>query len=137
MVSLAGGYRSVGGIAKDDGVDLGWIIFLVGRRGRSGGGGTGSAGAVGGYMCMSGVTHGIENRGECSGGSYDSEQDGSGANRLTARDIEARSSERGDAGGEGLLHGWVVLECSGAVGIGGGPAGLAATGSVDGLSKEA
>jgi hypothetical protein len=64
-------------------------------------------------MCTSGVTHGIENRGECSDGGYGSEQDGSGAKRLTAGDIEARSGERGDAGGEGLLHGWVVLACSG------------------------
>jgi hypothetical protein len=29
VVSLAGGHRSVGGITEDDGVDLGWIVFVV------------------------------------------------------------------------------------------------------------
>ncbi len=56
-------------------------------------------------MCMSGVTQGIEDRGERTDGGHGSEQDGSGAERLAAGDIEARSSESGDAGGERLLHG--------------------------------
>jgi hypothetical protein len=115
VVSRACGHRSVGGITEDDGVDLGWIIFLVGSLGGSGcsAGGTGSAG---GEMCMFGVTQSIEDRGERSDDGYGSEQDGSGAKRLAASDIEARSGERGDAGGEGLLHGWVVLEYSGGPG---------------------
>jgi hypothetical protein len=107
VISPAGGYRSVGGITEDDGVDLGWIIFLVVRRGGSGcgAGGTGSAGAAGGEMCMFVVTQSIEDRGERSDGGYGSEQDGSGAERLAAGDIEAGSGESGDAGGEGLRHG--------------------------------
>ena len=40
-------------------------------------------------MCMSGVTKGIEDRGERTDGGHDSEQDGSGAERLAASDIEA------------------------------------------------
>jgi hypothetical protein len=62
---------------------------------------------------MFGVAQSIEDRGERSDGGYGSEQDGSGAKRLTAGDIETRRGERGDAGWEGLLHGWVVLDCSG------------------------
>ena len=55
VVSPPGGYRSVGGITEDDGVDLGWIVFLLGSRVGFGwgAGGTGGAGAVGGEMCMS------------------------------------------------------------------------------------
>jgi len=136
VVPRAGGHRSVGGVTEDDSVDLGWIIFLVGSRGGSGcgAGGTGSAGAAGGEMCMFGVTQGIEDRGERSDGGYGSEQDGSGAERLAAGDIEAGSGESGDAGGEGLLHGW-SLGVPGASRGGGGPAGLAATGSVNGAAK--
>jgi hypothetical protein len=58
---------------------------------------------------MLGVTQSIENRGEHSDGGYGSEQDGSGAERLAAGDIEAGSGEGGDAGGEGLLHGWSLV----------------------------
>jgi hypothetical protein len=49
VVSRAGGHRSVGGIAENEGVDLGWIVLLVVSRSSSWGnvGGTGSAGAVG------------------------------------------------------------------------------------------
>jgi hypothetical protein len=54
---------------------------------------------------MFGVTQGIEDRGERSDGGYGSEQDGSGAERLAASDIEAGSGESGNAAGEGLLHG--------------------------------
>jgi hypothetical protein len=136
VVSPAGGHRSVGGITEDDGVDLGWIVFLVVSRGGSGcgAGGTGSAGAAGGEMCMLGVTQGIENRKEGNDGGYGSEQDGSGAERLAAGDIEAGSGESGDAGGEGLRHGW-SLGVPGASRVGGGPAGLVSTGIVNGLPK--
>src|SRR5258708_36053523 len=91
VVSRAGGHRSIGGITEDDGVDLGWIVFLVGSRGGSGygAGGMGSAGAAGGEMCMFGVTQGIEDRGERSDGGYGSEQDGSWAERLAASGIES------------------------------------------------
>jgi hypothetical protein len=97
VVSPAGGHRSVGGITEGDGIDLGWIVFVVSR------GGSG-CGAGGGEMCMSGVTKGIEDRGERNNGGNDSEQDGSGAEWLAAGDIEAGSGERRDAGEEGLLH---------------------------------
>jgi len=61
VVSRAGRQRSVGGIAEDDGVDLGWIVFVVGSCGSGcGAGGTGGARAVGDEMCMSVVTQGIE-----------------------------------------------------------------------------
>ena len=42
VVSRACGHRSVGGITEDDGVDLGWIVFLVVSLGgsRCGAGGT-------------------------------------------------------------------------------------------------
>src|SRR5438552_2764485 len=97
VVSRAGGHRSVGGITEDDGVDLGWIVFLVGSRGGSGcgAGGTGSAGAAGGEMCMSGATQGVEDGGGRRVGGYGSEQDGSGAERLAAGDIEAGSGGGG------------------------------------------
>ena len=45
MVSRAGGHRSVGRITENDSVDLGWIVFLVSRRGGSGCGG-GRAGSA-------------------------------------------------------------------------------------------
>jgi hypothetical protein len=105
VVSPACGHRSVGGITEDDRVDLGWIIFLVSSRGGSGcaADGTGSAGVE---MCMFGVTQGIEDRGERSDGGYGSEQDRPRAERLAAGDIEGGSGQSGDAGVEGLLHGW-------------------------------
>ena len=59
-------------------------------------------------MCMSVVAQGIEDRGERTDGGHGSEQDGSGAERLVAGDIEAGSGESGEA-----LHEWVVLGCSG------------------------
>ena len=58
-------------------------------------------------MCMSGVTQGIEDRGERTDGDNDSEQDGCGAERLAASDIEGGSGECGDAGGRRLLREWV------------------------------
>lgn len=64
-------------------------------------------------MCMSGVTQGIENRGERTDGGHRSEQDGSRAERLAAGEIEAGCGESAGAGGEGLLHGWMVLGVSG------------------------
>ena len=109
VVSLAGGHRSIGGITKDDGVDLGGIIFLVGSRGGPGccAGGTGSAGAAGGEMCMSVVTQGIEDRGEHSDGGHGSEQDGSGAERLVADDVETGSGECGEVLGLSRVEpGW-------------------------------
>jgi hypothetical protein len=85
---------------------------------------------------MFGVTKSIEDRGERSDGGYGSEQDGSGAERLAAGDIEARSGESGDdAGGEGLLHGWWSLGVPGASRGGQGSTGLAAIGIVNGLPK--
>jgi hypothetical protein len=77
VVSRASGHRSVGGIAEDDGVDLGWIVFLVGSRGGigCGAGGSRSARAAGGEMCMSVVTQDIEDQGERTEGGHGSEQD--------------------------------------------------------------
>ena len=95
VVSRAGGHRSVGGIAKDDGVNLVWIVIVVG-----------------GEMYMSGVTQGIEDQGERTDGDNDREQDGSGTEWLAASDIEAGSGERGALRGQGLLHAWVVLGLS-------------------------
>ena len=54
---------------------------------------------------MSGVTQGVENQGERTNGGNGCEQDGSGAERLTAGNIKAGSGESGDSGGERLLHG--------------------------------
>jgi hypothetical protein len=91
--SGASGHRSVGGIADDDGVDLVRIVIIF------------LAGA-------SGVTQGIEDQGERTDGGNDSEQDGSGAERLAASEIEAGSAECGEEGGQGLLHKWVVHRLS-------------------------
>jgi hypothetical protein len=113
VVSRAGRHRSVGGITENDGVDLGWIVFLIGIRGGPGcgAGGTSSAGAAGGEMCMSGVTQSKENREERTDGGHGSEQDGSGAEWLAASDIEAGSGESGDSGMEGVLHGGWSSAC--------------------------
>jgi hypothetical protein len=46
-------------------------------------------------MCMFGVTHGIEDRGERSDSGHGSEQDCSGAERLAGGDIEAGSGPGG------------------------------------------
>ncbi len=73
--SGASGHRSVGRIANNDGVDLVWIVLVVP------GGST------------SGVTHGIEDQGERTDGENDREQDGSGAERLAAGDIERGSGD--------------------------------------------
>jgi hypothetical protein len=113
VVSGAGGHRSVRGIAEDDGVDLVWIVivFLAGSRSAPGcsAGGTISTGAAGSDICTSAVTQSIENRGERTDGDNDSEQDGCGAERLAASDIEVGSGECGAAGLQGPLHEWVVL----------------------------
>ena len=63
-------------------------------------------------MCMTAVTQGIEDRGERADRHNDSEQDGAGAERLAASDIEAGSDERGEIGGQGPLRGWAALELS-------------------------
>lgn len=60
-------------------------------------------------MCMSGVAHGIEHRGERTDGDHDRKQDGCGAERLAASDIEAGSGECGEIGGHALLHEWAAL----------------------------
>ena len=60
-------------------------------------------------MYMSGVTHGIEDRGESTDGDYDRKQDGCGAKRLAASDIEAGSGECGEIGRHALLHEWAAL----------------------------
>lgn len=131
VVAVAGGHGSVGGIAEDDGVDLVGIVFVVvGGGSRFGVGGTRGAGVVEGEMCTSGVLHGIEDRGESSDGGDGGEQDGSGAERLAGGEIEARSGERRDFRRQGLLH-RVVLVFPRV----GGPAGLAAADSVDGLPR--
>jgi hypothetical protein len=105
--SAAGGYRSVARIAEDNGVDLIGIVivFLAGSRDAPGcgAGGTISAGASGGEMCMSGVTQGIQDRGERTDGDNDSEQDRCGAERLAASDIEAGSGECWGISGQALL----------------------------------
>ncbi len=111
--SAAGGHRSIAGIAEDNGVYLVGIIivFLVGSWDAPdcGAGGRISAGAAGGEMYMSGVTQGIEDRGERTNGDDDSEQDGCGADRLAASDIEAGSGEYGENAGQPLLHEWGAL----------------------------
>jgi hypothetical protein len=109
VISSSGGHGSVGGIAEDDGVDLGWIVFLVGIRG-SPGCGAGRTVSARAEMRMSGVTQGVENQGECTDGSHGGEQDGSWGERLAAGDIEAGSGESGVAGLEGLLHRWMILK---------------------------
>ena len=53
-------------------------------------------------MRTSGVTQGIDDRGEDTDGGHDCEQDGSGTERLAASDIEMGSG--GDSSVEGLLH---------------------------------
>ena len=60
-------------------------------------------------MYMPGVTQGIKDRGERTDGDNDSEQDGCGAERLAASDIEAGSGEYGEIGGQALLYEWVAL----------------------------
>ena len=88
--SGASGHRSVGGIADNDGVDLVWIVILFLADTWCAGGTTAPGRGV-----MSSVTHGIEDQGERTDGEYDSEQDGSGAERLAAGDIEGGSGEWG------------------------------------------
>jgi hypothetical protein len=58
-------------------------------------------------MCIPIVTQGIEDGGERTDGGNDSEQDGCGAERLVASDIEGRSGECGDADGRRLPGEWV------------------------------
>ena len=60
-------------------------------------------------MWMPGVTQGIEDRRERTDGDNDSEQNGRGAERLAASDIEAGSGEYVEIGGQALLHEWVTL----------------------------
>ena len=112
----AGGHWSVGGIAEDNSVDLVRIVIvlLVGswRAPKCGAGGTITAGAAGSEMCMSGVTQGIEYRGEPADGHNDSEKDGCGAERLAASDIEAGSGEYGEIAGQTLRPKWVALGLS-------------------------
>src|SRR5215469_5938517 len=79
------------------------------------------------------MTQGIENRRKRTNGGNDSEQDGSGAERLAAGDIEPGTCGCGDLDGQGLLHEWMVLGVPGKSG-GGGPA-VGATASVDGRPK--
>jgi hypothetical protein len=74
VVSRASGHRSVAGITEDDDVDLVWIVIVF----------------LGGAC---GVTQGIEDQGERTDGAHDSEQDGSGAERLAASEIEGGSGE--------------------------------------------
>ncbi len=99
VVSAAGGAGCVGGIAEDDGVDLGGIVVLVGGGG--GGGGGGVAGATGGAMGGGGVGEGAEDEGERDNGGCDGEQDDSGAERLAGGEIEAGSGAGGGAAGRG------------------------------------
>ena len=55
-------------------------------------------------MRIPGVTQGIEDRGERTDGDNDGEQDGCGAERLAASDIEPGSGEYGENGGQPLLR---------------------------------
>ena len=64
-------------------------------------------------MCMSVVTQSIEHQGERTDGGKDREQNGCGAERLAAGDIEG-----GDAGGQGRLHEGMVLGFSGVSRVG-------------------
>ena len=55
------------------------------------------------------VTQGKEDDGERGDGDNDSEQDGCGAERLAASDVEGGSGECGDAGGRGVLGARVLV----------------------------
>jgi hypothetical protein len=107
------GLRSAGGIAEDDGVDLVWIVivFLAASWGGAecGAAGAISAGAGGTNISVFAVTQGIKDRGKRADDGNDSEQDGSGAERLAASYIEVGSGEWGDARLPGLPDKWVVL----------------------------
>lgn len=85
---------------------------------------------------MSRMTQGVKHRGERTDRDYGTQQDGSGAKRLPASDIKARSGENSGSDGEGLLHGCGILGIPGTGRVGGGWAALAAITSVDGLPKE-
>ncbi len=64
-------------------------------------------------MCMSGLPQGIEDRGECTDSDNNSEQNGCGAKRLAASDIEAWSVKQdGEIVGQALLREWVALGLS-------------------------
>ncbi len=107
VISTAGGLRSVGGVAEDNGIDLVWIVivFLVGSGDspERGARGTIAAGASGTETCMAGMTQGIKDRGERTEGDNNREQDGRRAERLPASDIEAGSTEFGKIAGRALL----------------------------------
>jgi hypothetical protein len=64
-------------------------------------------------MRVSGVTQGIKDQGQHSEGRHDSEENGSGAERLTRGDVKAGSGGGTYSDGEGLLHGFVVRACPG------------------------
>jgi hypothetical protein len=110
VVSTAGGHRSVGGITEDNGIDLVGIVivFLVGSRGAPECGACRAltAAAAGTEMCSAAVTQGVEDRGQCTGGDNDCKQDGCGAERLAARDIEAGCTEYGEIGLSRRRPGW-------------------------------
>ncbi len=63
-------------------------------------------------MCVPVVTQGKEDRRERTDGGDDSEQDGCGAERLAASDIEGGSGEYGEIGGRALPYEWVALGLS-------------------------
>ena len=99
VISLACGEWSVGGIAEDDGVDLGWVVRLV-AGGRSTRSGAGRAGCVGVEVDVPGVGHGEQDEAERAEGGDDGEQDGAGAEPLAAGEVEVGRVD----GGAGLLH---------------------------------
>ena len=84
-------------------------------------------------MCIPGVTQGIEDRGERSDGDNDSQQDGCGAERLAASDIEGGSGACGDAAGRRLPREWVLLGFSRREPSRGRSGGVGHTDSLDGL----
>ena len=86
-------------------------------------------------MRIPGVTQGIEDRGERTDGDNDSEQDGCGAERLAASDIEGGSGECGDAGGRRLPREWVWVGFSRRETSRGRSGGVGHTDSLDALPK--
>jgi hypothetical protein len=84
-------------------------------------------------MCIPGVTQAIEDRGERSDGDNDSQQDGCGAERLAASDIEGGTGACGDAGGRRLPREWVWVGFSRREPSQGRSGGVGHTDSLDAL----
>jgi len=117
VVSPAGGHRSVGRIPEHDGVDLRWIVFVIGRRRGCGSGRndgrTCRAAIAEAEMRARGVAQQIEDQGERTGCGYEGKQYGFGAEPLASGDVKVGNRESGNPGRESLLH-RVFLRCSAA-----------------------